>query len=75
VHDYATISLSLKAHPMAFFRDELASQVVISSTEHWDERRKGSYVRVAGLVLVRQRPGSISGWEVGAGFRRVGRGG
>ena len=61
VHDYATISLSLKAHPMAFFRDELASQGVISSAEHWDEQRKGSYVRVAGLVLVRQQPGTAKG--------------
>ena len=61
VHDYATISLSLKAHPIAFFRDELASQNVISSAEHWDERYKGKYVRVAGLVLVRQQPGTAKG--------------
>jgi len=61
VHDYASISLSLKAHPIAFFRDELASQGVISSSEHWDEQLKGRYVRVAGLVLVRQQPGTAKG--------------
>ena len=61
VHDYASISLSLKAHPIAFFRDELASQGVISSAEHWDEQLKGRYVRVAGLVLVRQQPGTAKG--------------
>ena len=61
VHDYASISLSLKAHPIAFFRDELASRDVISSAEHWDEHFKGRYVRVAGLVLVRQQPGTAKG--------------
>jgi error-prone DNA polymerase len=61
VQDYASISLSLKAHPISFFREELAERGVISSTEHWDERFKGRYVRVAGLVLVRQQPGTAKG--------------
>jgi error-prone DNA polymerase len=61
VHDYATLSLSLKAHPIAFFRDELAGQHVISSADHWDEQYKGRYVKVAGLVLVRQQPGTAKG--------------
>jgi len=61
VHDYASLSLSLKAHPIAFFRDELTAEHVISSAEHWDERYKGSEVRVAGLVLVRQQPGTAKG--------------
>ena len=34
---------------------------VISSAEHWDERFKGKYARVAGLVLVRQQPGTAKG--------------
>ena len=61
VHDYATLALSLKAHPIAFFRDALARQRVITSTEHCDERYAGKYVRVAGLVLVRQQPGTAKG--------------
>jgi error-prone DNA polymerase len=35
VHDYAAISLSLKAHPVAFFRDELARRRVLTSAQHW----------------------------------------
>jgi error-prone DNA polymerase len=61
VHDYATLALSLKAHPIAFFRDALARQRVITSAEHYDERYAGRHVRVAGLVLVRQQPGTAKG--------------
>ena len=61
VQDYASLSLSLKAHPVSFFRDELKGRGVISSAEHWEERRAGRYARVAGLVLVRQKPGTAKG--------------
>jgi error-prone DNA polymerase len=61
VHDYTSISLSLKAHPIAFFREDLSRRGIITSVQHWDERRKGQYVRVAGLVLVRQQPGTAKG--------------
>jgi error-prone DNA polymerase len=61
VHDYATISLSLKAHPIAFFRDDLERNGILTSAEHWDERYKGRYVKIAGLVLVRQQPGTAKG--------------
>jgi error-prone DNA polymerase len=47
--------------PVAFFRDQLSEEGVISSAKHWDERLKGKYVRVAGLVLVRQQPGTAKG--------------
>jgi error-prone DNA polymerase len=59
--DYATTGLSLKAHPCKFFRNELARQGVITSEAHRDERHRGRYVSVAGLVLVRQRPGTAKG--------------
>ena len=59
--DYATTGLSLKAHPCAFFRDRLARRGVITSREHRDERLKDRRVSVAGLVLVRQRPGTAKG--------------
>ena len=60
VQDYATISLSLKAHPVEFMRDRLRNLGVISSAELMS-RRNGDFVRVAGLVLVRQRPGTSKG--------------
>ena len=59
--DYAALGLSLKAHPVAFFREELSARRIITSAEHWDERRAGRRVSVAGLVLVRQRPGTAKG--------------
>ena len=61
VQDYASLSLSLKAHPLSFFRAELMGRGVITSAEHCEERRAGRYARVAGLVLVRQQPGTAKG--------------
>jgi error-prone DNA polymerase len=61
VQDYTAIGLSLKAHPISFFREELTRQRIITSIEHWDERWKGRCVNVAGLVLVRQQPGTAKG--------------
>jgi error-prone DNA polymerase len=61
VADYAAIGLSLKAHPVAFFRQELSARCILTSAEHWDERLAGRRVTVAGLVLVRQRPGTAKG--------------
>jgi error-prone DNA polymerase len=61
VEDYAAISLSLKAHPIAFFRPQLAHRGILTSAEHWDERLAGRRAAVAGLVLVRQRPGTAKG--------------
>lgn len=60
VHDYASISLSLKAHPVKFVRDKL-EQLKILSTADLAKRKDGEYVKVAGLVLVRQRPGTAGG--------------
>ncbi|HXF55745.1 MAG TPA: error-prone DNA polymerase [Hyphomicrobiaceae bacterium] len=61
VEDYTTLSLSLKAHPCAFFREELDRRGVITSRRHWDEGLAGQRVVVGGLVLVRQRPGTAKG--------------
>ena len=60
VEDYRTIGLSLKAHPTALLRAELAARRAIKS-ERLTDIRNGERVRVAGLVLVRQRPGTASG--------------
>ncbi|EFO32704.1 error-prone DNA polymerase [Roseibium sp. TrichSKD4] len=58
--DYQTLSLSLKAHPVAFARPALQRQRVVPCME-LDRLRSGCHVTVAGLVLVRQRPGSAKG--------------
>ncbi len=60
VEDYRTIGLSLKQHPVALLRDELTGRRVIRA-EQLKDIRNGERVRVAGLVLVRQRPGTASG--------------
>lgn len=60
VHDYAATSLSLKAHPVSFVRHKL-EMVKVVSTAGLNEVEDGDVVRVAGLVLVRQRPGTASG--------------
>ncbi|EEE43213.1 error-prone DNA polymerase [Roseibium alexandrii] len=58
--DYQSLSLSLKAHPVAFARPALAGQRVVPCMNLPDVRQ-GRQVSVAGLVLVRQRPGSAKG--------------
>jgi error-prone DNA polymerase len=62
VEDYAATGLSLKAHPVHFFRDRLTRLGVISNAEHRQERFvQDQRVTVAGLVLVRQMPGTAKG--------------
>ena len=60
VADYQTIRLSLKGHPMEFLREMFTRERIVACKEisHENERRR---VRCAGVVLVRQRPGSASG--------------
>jgi error-prone DNA polymerase len=60
VNDYQTIRLSLKAHPMCFLRDHYAAQT-FSTAEQLRSARNGQRVSLAGLVLIRQRPGSAKG--------------
>jgi error-prone DNA polymerase len=62
VEDYRTISLSLKAHPLSFFREWLDERKVVRACDLAGERfRNGRKVAVAGLVLIRQRPGTAKG--------------
>ena len=60
VADYQTIRLSLKGHPMEFLRPMFVAERVIACRDvaHNNDRRR---VRCAGVVLVRQRPGSAKG--------------
>jgi error-prone DNA polymerase len=60
VHDYASVSLSLKAHPVSFVREKL-QQLHIVPSKDLGTLRNGEYVKVCGLVLVRQRPGTAKG--------------
>ncbi|MBE2278415.1 MAG: error-prone DNA polymerase [Rhodobacteraceae bacterium] len=60
VADYQTLRLSLKAHPMAFLRSSMARQGFIRAAD-LSSLRNGRRLRLAGLVLVRQRPGSAKG--------------
>lgn len=57
--DYVTTSLSLKAHPVSFFRERLEKRRVISSEILQDQERTrhDQRISVAGLVLTRQMPG------------------
>jgi error-prone DNA polymerase len=60
IHDYRTLSFSLKAHPLSFMRNKLNRRGIVSASE-LSRARDGQRVEVAGLVLVRQRPGTASG--------------
>ncbi|HWA33482.1 MAG TPA: error-prone DNA polymerase, partial [Cyclobacteriaceae bacterium] len=58
--DYASTSLSIKAHPVSFVRQQLDQLRIISSAD-LSTAKDGDSVKIAGLVLVRQRPGTASG--------------
>jgi error-prone DNA polymerase len=60
VEDYASLSLTLKRHPLAFLRAELAREGSVTAAElsHLPVDRR---LAIAGIVLIRQRPGSANG--------------
>ena len=60
VEDYASLRLSLKAHPLSFLRAELTAAGIVPTTR-LAEVPDGTRLTTAGLVLVRQRPGSAKG--------------
>ncbi len=60
VQDYATAGLSLRPHPVSFLREQLNTLRILPAEElatHLPDRR----VKVAGLVLMRQRPATAAG--------------
>jgi error-prone DNA polymerase len=61
VQDYGTVGLSLKAHPVSFVRDQLEMLRILSCKHINNDSTNGQLVKVAGLVLVRQRPGTAGG--------------
>jgi error-prone DNA polymerase len=60
LQDYQTIRLSLKDHPMRFLR-QAYGQMGIRTTQEINHLRNGARAALAGVVLVRQRPGSAKG--------------
>jgi len=60
VQDYATTGLSIKGHPVGFIRNKLNLFNVLSTKLANDAEDK-KVIKVAGLVLVRQRPGTAKG--------------
>jgi error-prone DNA polymerase len=58
--DYRTTRLSLKAHPLEFFRQALARRGVMPASQ-LNDVKDGARVSVAGLVLIRQQPGTAKG--------------
>ena len=60
IHDYSTLSLSLKGHPVQFLRPMLMARGT-TRAENLVSVPSDVVVEVAGLVLVRQRPGTASG--------------
>jgi error-prone DNA polymerase len=60
VADYQTLRLSLKAHPLSFLRDRYKQKGIISCADLWNTK-DGARVKIAGAVLIRQRPGTAKG--------------
>ncbi len=61
VADYAGTRLTIGRHPMALRRDELATRGVLRAAD-LRSARQGRRVRVAGMVITRQRPGTAKGF-------------
>ena len=60
VEDYRHVSLSLRSHPVSFLRQDLRQRRIVTCAEAM-EARDGRWLEAAGIVLVRQRPGSANG--------------
>jgi len=61
IADYAGTGLTIGKHPMAYRRPDLRRQEILSAAE-LRNRRDGEFVRVAGCVIARQRPGTAKGF-------------
>jgi len=61
VADYAGTGLTIGRHPMALRRDELSMRGILRASDLYT-LRQGRRVRVAGMVITRQRPGTAKGF-------------
>ncbi len=60
LEDYRSTRLSLKAHPLSFLRQRLHAEKSLTCLD-LRQMRDGTWVRLSGVVLIRQRPGSAKG--------------
>jgi error-prone DNA polymerase len=60
VEDYGHVGLTLRSHPVSFLREDLRRQRIVTCAEAM-QARDGCWLETAGLVLVRQMPGSAKG--------------
>jgi error-prone DNA polymerase len=60
VEDYGHVGLTLRNHPVSFLRGDLRRQRIVTCTEAM-QARDSRWLETAGLVLVRQMPGSAKG--------------
>jgi DNA-directed DNA polymerase III PolC len=60
VNDYRHLQLTLRRHPAAFLRPDLARRGIILN-EELRARTSGARVTVSGLIIIRQRPGTAKG--------------
>jgi error-prone DNA polymerase len=60
VEDYGHVGLTLRNHPVSFLRGDLRRQRIVTCAETM-QARDGRWLQTAGLVLVRQMPGSAKG--------------
>lgn len=60
VEDYRALQLSLRGHPLSFLRSDLNAMKIVRCAD-LPSIRDGRNVEVAGVILVRQRPGSAKG--------------
>jgi error-prone DNA polymerase len=60
VEDYGHVGLTLRSHPVSFLREDLSRERVVTCAGAM-QARDGCWLQTAGLVLVRQMPGSAKG--------------
>lgn len=60
VEDYGHVGLTLRGHPLSFLREDLRRRRIVTCAEAM-AARDGRWLETAGLVLVRQMPGSAKG--------------
>ncbi|SDH22192.1 error-prone DNA polymerase [Pelagibacterium luteolum] len=60
VEDYRHVGLSLRTHPVSFLRPDLEKRRIVTCSDAMTAR-DGRWLETAGIVLVRQRPGSAKG--------------
>ncbi len=60
IQDYRYLSLSLKAHPLSFLREDFKRNGLVTNRQ-LETITNGRWITIAGLIVVRQRPGSAKG--------------